>query len=144
MKLFKRNKSQLNMQDKAATGIANCILKTQNWFAMSLCLQEVTKNWKQRQQRIFLYLVCIAFGGMSIVAIVHSFKISDKAKSVITKSIIIQGNTYKKDKAFLITENEFQKVQEYKLKHPNLIKERPGLFDSLTLIEQVYYSQKKQ
>ncbi len=142
MKLFKRNKSQLNIQDKAATGIANGILKTQNWFAINL--QQVTKNWKQKQQWIFLYLVCIAFGGMSIVAIVNSFKVSDKAKSIIPKPISIPGNTYKKDKAFLITENEFQKVQEYKQTHPNLIKERPGLFDSLTLIEQVYYSQKKQ
>jgi hypothetical protein len=34
-------------------------------------------------------------------------------------------------------------VQEYKRTHPNLIKERPGLFDSLVLIEQSYYSQKK-
>ena len=142
MKLFKRNKSQLNIQDKAATGISNGILKTQSWFAINL--QQVTKSWKQKQQWIFLYLVCIAFGGMSIVAIVNSFKVSDKEKSIIPKPISIPGNTYKKDKAFLITENEFQKVQEYKLKHPNLIKERPGLFDSLTLIEQVYYSQKKQ
>ncbi len=142
MKLFKRNKSKLNIQDKAATGIANGILKTQNWVAINL--QQVTKNWKQKQQWIFLYLVCIAFGGMSIAAIVNSFKVSDKAKSIIPKPISIPRNTYKKDKAFLITENEFQKVQEYKQTHPNLIKERPGLFNSLTLIEQVYYSQKKQ
>lgn len=142
MKLFKGNKSQSNIPDKAATGIANGILKTQNWFAINL--QRVTKNWKQKQQWIFLYLVCIAFGGMSIVAIVNSFKVSDKVKSIIPKQISIPRNTYKKDKAFLITENEFQKVQEYKQTHPNLIKERPGLFDSLTLIEEVYYSQKKQ
>jgi hypothetical protein len=141
MKLFKRNKSQLSIQDKAATGIASGILKTQNWFAIHL--QQVTKDWKQKQQWIFLYLVCIAFGGMSIAAIVNSFKVSDKVKSIITKPISITKNTYKKDKAFLITENEFKKVQEYKQTHPNLIKERSGLFDSLTLIEQVYYSQKK-
>jgi hypothetical protein len=89
-------------------------------------------------------LVCIAFGGMSIVAIVNSFKASDKTKSIIPKQISTPKNIYRRDKAFLITENEFQKVQEYKQTHPNLIKERPGLFDSLTLIEQVYYSQKKQ
>ena len=89
-------------------------------------------------------MICIAFGGMSIVAIVNSFKVSDKVKSIIPKQISIPRNTYKKDKAFLITENEFQKVQEYKQTHPNLIKERPALFDSLTLIEQAYYSQKKQ
>jgi hypothetical protein len=142
MKFFKRNKSQLNLQDKAATGIANGILKTQNWFALNL--ERVTKNWKQKQQWIFLYLVCIAFGGMSIVAIVNSFKASDKTKSIIPKQISTPKNIYRRDKAFLITEKEFQKVQEYKQTHPNLIKESPGLFDSLTLIEQVYYSQKKR
>jgi len=142
MKLFKRNKSQLNIQDKAATGIANSILKTQNWFAINL--QQVTKSWKQKQQWIFLYLVCLVFGGLSIVGIVNSFKASDETKSIIPKQISTPKNIYRRDKAFLITENEFQKVQEYKQTHPNLIKERPGLFDSLTLIEQVYYSQKKQ
>ena len=142
MKLFKRNKSQLNIQDKAATGIANGILKTQNWFAINL--QQVTKSWKQKQQWIFLYLVCLVFGGLTIVGIVNSFKASDKTKSIIPKPISTPKNSYRRDKAFLITENEFQKVQEYKQTHPNLIKERPGLFDSLTLIEQVYYSQKKQ
>lgn len=142
MKLFKRNKNQLNIQDKAATGIANGILKTQNWFAINL--QQVTKNWKQKQQWIFLYMVCLVFGGLSIVATVNSLKTSDKSKSIIPKAISIPKNIFRSDKAFLITENEFQKVQEYKQTHPNLIKERPGLFDSLTLIEQVYYSQKKQ
>ena len=142
MKFFRKNKSQLNIQDKAATGIANAILKAQSWLALNL--EIVTKNWKQKQQWIFLYLVCIAFGGMSIVAIVNSFKASDKTKSIIPKQISTPKNIYRRNKAFLITENEFQKVQEYKQTHPNLIKERPGLFDSLTLIEQVYYSQKKQ
>jgi hypothetical protein len=142
MKLFKKNKSQLNIQDNAANGIANGILKTQNLFALNL--ERVTKNWKRKQQWIFLYLVCIAFGGMSIVAIVNSFKAPDKRKSINPKQISTPKNIYRRDKAFLITEKEFQKVQEYKQTHPNLIKESPGLFDSLTLIEQVYYSQKKQ
>jgi hypothetical protein len=142
MKLFKKNKSQLNIQDNAANGIANGILKTQNLFALNL--ERVTKNWKRKQQWIFLYLVCIAFGGMSIVAIVNSFKAPDKRKSINPKQISTPKNIYRRDKAFLITEKEFQKVQEYKQTHPNLIKESPGLFDSLTLIEQVYYSQKKR
>lgn len=59
------------------------------------------------------------------------------------KSITVPKNIYKGDQAFIITENEFKKVQEYKRTHANLIKERPGLFDSLVLIEQTYYSQKK-
>lgn len=141
MKLFKRNKSQVNIQDKAATGIANGILKSQRWFATNL--ETLTNKWKQKQQWIFLYLICIAFGGMSIAAIVNSFKTPANSKDLIPKSISVPKNIYKEDKPFLITENEFQKVQEYKRTNLNLIRERPGLFDSLIQIEQSYYSQKK-
>ena len=133
MKLFKRKEGQVNIPDKAATGIANGILKSQRWFANTL--ESLTNKWKQKQQWIFLYTVCLLFGGLSIAAIVNSFKVLENSNSLMPKSISVPKNIYKEGKAFLITENEFQKVQEYKRTHPNLIKERPGLFDSLVLIE---------
>jgi len=141
MKLFKRKEAQVNIPDKAATGIANGILKSQRWFANTLeCL---TNKWKQKQQWIFLYAVCLVFGGLSIAAMVSSFKTGANSNRLMPKSITVPKNVYKEDEAFIITENEFQKVQEYKRTHPNLLKESPGLFDSLILIEQSYYSQKK-
>ena len=88
-------------------------------------------------------MICLAFGGLSIAAIVNSFRVSGKSKVIIPKSISIPKNIYAEDKAFLITENEFQQVQDYKRKHPELINERPGLYDSLSLIEQAYHSQIK-
>jgi hypothetical protein len=141
MKLFKRKEGQVNITDKAAIGIANGILKSQRWFANTL--ESLTNKWKQKQQWIFLYTVCFLFGGLSIAAIVNSFKEPETTKAITPKSITVPKNIYKEEKAFLITENEFQKVLEYKRTHPNLIKEKPGLFDSLALIEQSYYSQKK-
>jgi hypothetical protein len=141
MKLFNRKEGRVNIPDKAATGIANGILKSQRWFANTL--ESLTNKWKQKQQWIFLYTVCCLFGGLSIAAIVNSFKVPETTNAIMHKSITVPKNIYKEHKAFLITENEFQKVQEYKRTHLNLIKERPGLFDSLALIEQLYYSQKK-
>ena len=141
MKLFKTNKSKSILQDKAATGIANKILKSQRWFASNL--ERLTKKWKQKQQWVFLYLVCLLFGGLSIAAVVNAFKVSANSKTIMPKSIAIPKNIYQGNNPFLITENEFQQVQEYKRKHPKLLKERPGLWDSLALIEQSYYSQKK-
>jgi hypothetical protein len=141
MKLFKRKEGQVNIPDKAATGILNGILKSQRWFANTL--ESLTNKWKQKEQWIFLYTVCFLFGGLSIAAVLNSFKVTENAKALKPKSITVPKNIYKEDKAFLITENEFQKVQKYKRTHPNLIKEKPGLFDSLALIEQSYYSQKK-
>jgi hypothetical protein len=141
MKLLKTKERQVNIPDKAATGIANGILKSQRWFANTL--KSLTNKWKQKQQWVFLYMVCFLFGGLSFAAIVNSFKVPENAKALMPKSISVPKNIYEESKAFLITENEFQKVQEYKHTHPNLIKERPGLFDSLLFIEQSYYSQKK-
>ena len=141
MKLFSKNISNSPITDKAANGIANGILKSQNGFARYMF--SVTKNWKQKQQWIFLYLVCLFFGGLSIVAIVNPFKTKEQDKAIIPKFIFMPKSIHQLNNEFVITENEFQQVQEYKRKYPNLQKERPGLFDSLSLIEQVYYSQKK-
>jgi len=141
MKLFKRKVGQVKIPDKAATVIANGILKSQRWFANTL--ESLTNKWKHKQKWIFLFAVFLVFGGLSMAAMVDSFKTGANSNTLMPKSITVPKNIYKEDKAFLITENEFQKVQEYKRTHPNLIKERPGLFDSLILIEQTYYSQKK-
>lgn len=141
MNLFKRKEGQVNIPDKAATHIADGILKSQRWFANTL--ESLTNKWNQKQQWIFLYAVCLVFGGLSIAGMVNSFKIEANPHRIMPKSVSLPKNIYKANKPFLITENEFQKVQEYKRTHPNLLKERPGLFDSLLLIEQSYYSQKK-
>jgi hypothetical protein len=140
MKLFKKNMNQTNIPDKAATGIANGILKSQNWFANHL--DDLTKKWKQKQQWFFLLGVCILFGGLSVVAVINSFRQSTNSKAIMPKAISIPKTIQNNTNLYLITEKEFQQVQTYKQQHPNLIKERPGLFDSLTLVEQSYYSQK--
>jgi hypothetical protein len=142
MKLFKKNINQTNIPDKAATGIANGILKSQRWFANNL--EGLTKRWKQKQQWLFLSAVCILFGGLSIAAVVNSFRQSANSKAIMPKAISIPKTIQNNTNPYLITEKEFQQVQIYKQQHPDLIKERPGLFDSLTLIEQSYYSQKNK
>ena len=106
MNFFKRNKSEVNIQDKAATGIANGILKSQRWFATNLF--GLTKSWKQKQQWIFLYLICLVFGTMSIIAIINPFRTSGKSNIIIPKPISIPKKIYKQDKVYLITKKEIQ------------------------------------
>ena len=141
MKLFKKDIKRNDLTDKAANGIANGILKSQNGFAKSM--SSVTKNWKRKQQWIFLYVVCLFFGGLSILAVVNSLKTREPNKAIILKSISVPKNIHQQSNVFVITESEFHQIQECKRKYPNLQKERPGLFDSLSLVEQIYYSQKK-
>ena len=141
MKLFKKNIKGNELTDKAANEVAKGILKSQNSFAKYM--SRFTKKWKQKQQWVFLYVVCLFFGGMSIMTVVNSFKSKEDSKTIIPKSISLPRNIQQQSNVHAITENEIQQVQKYKSKYPNLQKERPGLFDSLSMVEQIYYSQKK-
>lgn len=141
METMNRQINKEALTDKAANRIAKGILKTQSGFEKYM--QSLSKNWKVKQQWIFLYLVCLVFGGLSIVAIVNPFRAKDTNSSLIPKPIAVPKSIHQQKNGFAITENEFKQVQEYKAKHPNLQQVRPELFDSLSLIEDVYYSQKK-
>ena len=129
------------ISEKLAVCIAGVIIKVQQWFTKNM--QSSTKNWKQPQRWIFLYLICLIFGGMSMVIILQPFSSGGVSKPLQIKFIRKNNNYSPPQKGFLITKEEVQKVQQYKLVHPNLDKEKPGLYDSLQLIEQVYYSQQK-
>lgn len=141
MKLFKRNKESKNISDKAATGIAKGILRTQEKFAKYL--DRFTANWKQKQKWIFLYFTCLLFGGLSVISIIKPFREHAPIKDFIPKSISVPKMLPSEQRAFVITSEEYQKVQKYKNAHPDLQKESPSLYDSLIIIEQAYYSQKK-
>lgn len=157
MKLFRKNiiqtKSVLN--DKAAVWIANGILKIQEKFAKGLA--KISNSWKTKQQWIFLYLVCLVFGGLSILAITKPF--NKKAQNILSKpaaiktpknipnhelpSVIITDNEIRQVHAFKHSLDSLSATTEGKIKVNKLLSQRPGLLDSLEMVEQLYYLQKK-
>ncbi len=141
MRFFKTKREKTTQGDRAAKSIATGILEIQNRFAEML--KRMTKKWRQKHQWIFLYSVCVVFGTLSILAIIQPFKADDAAKIIFIKSIMVPKSLYKENREFLITKKELQQVREYKAKHPDLMKTRTGLYDSLSLIEESYYSQQK-
>lgn len=141
MRIFKIKRDKTTQGDRAAKSIATGILEIQNRFAEML--KRMTKKWRQKHQWIFLYSVCVGFGTLSILAIIQPVKTREATKVIIIKSIMVPKSIYKENKALTITKKEFQQVQEYKGKHPDLMKTRPGLYDSLSLIEESYYSHQK-
>ncbi len=141
MRIFKTKSDKTTQGDRAAKSIATGILEMQNRFAGML--KRMTKKWGQKHQWIFLYSVCVVFGTLSILAIIQPFKTREASKVIIIKSIVVPKSIYKENKAFRITRKELEQVRAYKAKHPNLNKTRPGLYDSLSLIEESYYSQQK-
>ena len=149
MKVFKKNK---NISNAAAGKIAGTILFIQNKFAGAM--DKVSASWKLKQQWIFLYLVCLLLGGLSVVAIIQPFK----SKTVLLRptSIHLLKLLPQQEEKIIITDNEIIRVHDFKQKLESLSKtkegkikvdkffnQRPGLFDSLEKVEQLYYSQKK-
>lgn len=144
MRLFRKdiNKSQVGACDKAACWIANGILNLQKKFAVFF--GQVSNSWRAKQKWIFLYMVCLVFGGLSIFSVIESFK----TKSVARVSAIKVPRNIHKEISIKITDDEYKKVQQFKksldsVSLKRLMEERPGLLDSLKLVEQMYYSQKK-
>lgn len=142
MRFFKTNKSTELVADKVANRIANGILISQEKFAS--ILGKWTRKWKQKQKWILIYFTSLVLGGLSIISIVKPFQDIENNKSFIPKSISIPKSLPVPEKSFVITEVEYQKVQNLKNSYPGLKKENPGLYDSLLLIEEAYNSQQKK
>ncbi len=140
MKLFKNQTPPEVEKDKVANRIAHGILNVQTSFANYLFSN--TKKWNQRNQWAFLILVSLILGGLSILAIVVPYQLSKNQTYIFPIPITPSKTIPVHQDEYTITENEFQKIQEYKSVHPNLRVENPPLFDSLNLVEQIYYSQK--
>ena len=156
MRLFKKNKKKESvLTDKAAGWVANGILKVQQKFANAL--EKISASWKTKQQWIFLYMVCLVFGGLSLVAIIKPF--NKKSQNILSKPAAIKTPRMIPDKnqnSVTITNDEIRQVhvfkhsldslsktEEGKIKVKNFLTHRPGLMDSLAMVEQLYYSQKK-
>ncbi len=142
----------MTLKNTAAQKIANGILSVQKRFAD--VMSATTMKWKTNQQLIFLYLVCVVLGGLSIVSVIQPFK----NKNILNKPGVIHiPKLFRPDEErIIITDNEIMRVhafkqrldsisksKEGKVKVDRFLNERPGLFDSLEKVEQLYYSQKK-
>ena len=149
MKLFRKNITQTRSaaSDKAAGWIANRILKIQNKFAN--VLGKMSASWKTKQKLIFLYLISIVLGGLSVLAIIKPF--DKKAQNNLSKPAAIRTPRLIPDEnqnQVRITDEEIKKIHAFKQSldsatKKKLLMQRPGLMDSLDIVEQIYYSQKK-
>lgn len=157
MKLFKNYNRNTNhaVSDKAAGWIAGGILKTQKRFADTL--GAISARWKTKQQWVFLCMLCLVFGGLSVVALVKAF--NNKTQSISKPAAIEKPRSILKRESkneVLITDNEIGEVHSFKrlldslsktaegkIKVKRLLSRRPGLMDSIEMVEQLYYSQKK-
>lgn len=151
---MKRKEDKSPVAEKAAGKIATGIIWVQEGFSRSM--RRITKDWGKKQKGIFLYLVCSAFGTLSLYCIVGPFVADKPAVSIKPRPITATRPAWSGNKEAIITEREIQKVRELKKRLEEmatsyegkkqldtLYRQHPGLLDSLSLIERNYYSQKK-
>ena len=162
--LFLKNRKKVKdskeseAQDKVAKGIARFLLSIQNGFAS--LMSERVKNLSSHSKQICLAVFCLMFGGLSIYVFVGAFQDSknsgktikldqvavpkyyDQIDSEIAKPSVVEGD--------VIRINRFKKYMDSlrhsvkgRLVYDSILKARPGLMDSITVIEEIYYSQSK-
>jgi hypothetical protein len=139
MKLFNKTVKQQEFTRKAAERIAGSISWIQNRFDYKM--RKLTQHWKPKQQWIFLFVFCGLMGGYSILVMMDTFKASQQVRKILPTPISVPKNTQQTNTS-IITENEILQVQNFIQKNQDLQKQRPGLFDSLNQVLELYYSQK--
>lgn len=128
-----------NIQEKAAGKVAGVILKLQRSFAS--VMHKVSASWKKQHQLIFLALVCIPFIYFSIEAIRKPFQLKGNEKKT---GVMVTPKMIPVEDMPTVTKEEFRKIQELKKSlDSNIVRQRPGLMDSIALVEGLFYSQQK-
>lgn len=160
MKLFKRHKTDVTegpaWQDNVAVKIYKMVHQVQISFA-SFMSKKLNHLSAKRRKTVFI-LFFILIGSLSLYQIVYG---------IISDSAI--GNTVKIDKINFplhdskssierieITENDYQSITSFKhymdslnknlngkYQYDSILQARPGLMDSVQVLEQLYLSQQK-
>ena len=151
----KQNKSPL--QDKVAGKIAGFMVKVQTKFA-----DVMNRNFSgisRRRMKIFLFLFCLGSGGLSIYYIVNAVFNNDKRQMPFKIDHVDVPRHYDKtgdeltQPQVFVDEETMQNIKAFKKymdslkttarkQYDSIVLIRPGLMDSITMLEEVYYSQK--
>lgn len=163
MRLFKRPKTKEERaqtgKDKLAKGIVALILKIQNGFARFM--NKATKNMSASFLRWTLIIFTLTGSALSIYFI--ALAISKKKKEVIKIDRLRVPNYYDKNGEPVMAPDliivpkeheEMERFQNYmdslhesktgsKL-YDSILFNRPGLMDSVRMLEEIYHSQNKK
>ena len=161
-KFRNKNKTQSaafnKVQDRIAKNIVEwCILLQQRWATfMQSRMERLSGNGKL----IVLSLFCFIAGGLSIYFIANSL-IGSPSIAIRTSRIVVPLNAVRSlennlKSANVITKQEYNQIVYFthymdslarspsgKLIYDSILKQRPGLKDSASFVENIYQSQNK-
>ncbi|MBP6023920.1 hypothetical protein [Ferruginibacter sp.] len=165
MWLFKKKKKELQseekatMSDKVAGKIAGVGIKAQRLFAERMNKLFMKTNYKRL--KLILIFFCVSAGGYSIYLIANSvFSAEQKEQSFEIQQMDIPKHFNKTgDETVMpeatVDEQTYVQIQDFrkymdslKLNRANeydsILQARPGLMDSVQVLEQIYLSQKQK
>ena len=163
MWLFKKKEVQSDdkttVSDKVAGKIAGVGIKAQQLFADNM--NRIFMNTDFKRLKLLLIFFCVSAGGYSIYLIVNSvFSSERKQKALEIQQMDIPKHFNKSgDETIMpeatIDEQTYLQIQDFrkymdslKLNRTNeydsILQARPGLMDSVQVLEQIYLSQKQK
>lgn len=134
----------LNWTDKAAGRIAGAFVTLQIRFAKFM--NKIFADMPDNKIKIVIMTFCLLCGGFSLYLIASAVFTKPEASIKIDK-IEVPGNfdkTGEELNQLIVDEETYQQVQTFKQSsiYDSTIKARPGLQDSIKLLEHIYQSQK--
>jgi hypothetical protein len=136
-----------NWTDRAACKIAGAGIRLQTKFAKMM--NQLTSNLPRKKLKFILVAFCVISGGFSIYLAGHA--VFGKSKNQPTIKIEQMNTPRHFDKTGseinepenTVPEDLYRDIQEYKHYMDSLGQPiRPGLRDSIQILEQIYHSQK--
>ncbi len=164
LSLFRNKKKQKAIlentaQDRIAKNVVGKLLRLQErWAAfMYRHTERLSVKWKL----IVLFFFCLCYGGLSILFIARSLMNNRATSFYVTQGKIPQhigkSGDEKTKVITIVTKEEYVKIQHFRKYMDSLAKSpsgkklydvilinRPGLMDSIILIENIYQSQNKK
>lgn len=151
--MFKRKRNKEgkvpgdNWTDKAAGKIAGAGIKLQTKF--SNAMNKLVSKMPQKKLKAVLVVFCVLSGGFSIYLAAHAIFGTDKKQPSFEVKQMDVPKHYNRTGSEVnegdqrISEEIYRDIQEYKRYMDSLGKPiRPGLMDSIRVLEEIYHSQK--
>lgn len=165
MRLFKKKKKEVQsddkatMSDKVAGTIAGVGIKAQQLFAEKM--NRIFMKTDFKRLKLILIVFCISAGGYSMYLIVNSvFSPQRKEKDFEVQQMDIPKHFNKTgDETVMpdatVDEQTYLQIQDFRKymdslklnrinEYDSILQARPGLMDSVQVLEQIYLSQKQK
>lgn len=142
----KANLPGKDWKDKAAGKIAGVAIKLQTKFA--LLMNNLVSNIPPKKLRVILLVFCLFSGGFSIYLAAHAIFANTPKEPAINVSPIHMPQHYDRTGSEInepengVSHQMYQEIQAYKKTMDSLGEPiRPGLLDSIVILENIYQSQ---